>query len=109
MLIYLEKMPDLSLTDLEKRADYVAHRLSLVANPKRLLILCELVKGEMSVSALQARVGLGQSALSQHLARLRDGEMVSTRREAQTIYYSISDPELRVLMAALYQAFCQEP
>ncbi|WP_134681863.1 metalloregulator ArsR/SmtB family transcription factor, partial [Paracoccus ravus] len=83
-------------------------RLSLVANPKRLLILCELVKGEMSVGALQARIGLSQSALSQHLARLRDAGMVATRREAQTVHYRIADPDLEVLMAALYAAFCQE-
>lgn len=99
---------DLPVAALEERAAYVAERLSLVANPKRLLILCELVKGETSVGALQARVGLSQSALSQHLARLREAAMVATRREAQTIYYRIADPELEVLMAALYEAFCRE-
>ena len=58
-------------------------------------------------SALQAAVGLGQSALSQHLARLREAGMVATRREGQTIHYRISDPDLEVLMQALYAAFCQ--
>ncbi|SNR26116.1 transcriptional regulator [Paracoccus sediminis] len=93
---------------LQDRADHVAGRLALVANAKRLLILCELTKGERSVGALQQAVGLGQSALSQHLARLREAGMVDTRREGQTIFYRISDPTLEVLMAALYDAFCRD-
>ncbi len=104
----MQNVADLPIAALEERAEYVAQRLSLVANAKRLLILCELVKGEMSVGSLQARVGLSQSALSQHLARLREAGMVETRRQAQTIYYRIADPELEVLMAALYEAFCRE-
>lgn len=99
---------DKSVVALQERADYVAGRLALVANAKRLLILCELVKGERSVGSLQASVGLSQSALSQHLAKLREAEMVETRRESQTIYYRISDPDLEVLMAALYEAFCKD-
>lgn len=99
---------DKSVAALQERADYVAGRLALVANAKRLLILCELVKGERSVGSLQAAVGLSQSALSQHLAKLREADMVETRRESQTIYYRISDPELEVLMAALYEAFCKD-
>ncbi|WP_304620155.1 ArsR/SmtB family transcription factor [Paracoccus sediminilitoris] len=93
---------------LQQRADHVAGRLALVANAKRLLILCELAKGERSVGTLQQAVGLGQSALSQHLAKLREAGMVDTRRESQTIYYRISDPDLDVLMAALYDAFCKD-
>lgn len=93
---------------LQERADHVAARLSLVANAKRLLILCELSKGERSVGALQQAVGLSQSALSQHLARLREAGMLGTRRESQTIFYHISDPDLAVLMAALYEAFCAD-
>ena len=98
----------LPVAALQEKADHVAGRLALVANAKRLLILCELVQGERSVSALQAAVGLGQSALSQHLAKLREAGMVDTRREAQTIHYRISDPDVQVLMAALYEAFCKE-
>lgn len=85
----------------------MASRLALVANAKRLLILCELAKGERSVGALQATVSLSQSALSQHLAKLREARMVDTRRESQTIYYRISDPDIEVLMVALYDAFCR--
>lgn len=94
---------------LQGRAEHVAARLALVANTRRLLILCELTLGECSVGALQHRVGLGQSALSQHLAKLRAAGMVATRRDGQTIFYRISDPDLEVLMAALYDAFCKEP
>jgi ArsR family transcriptional regulator len=99
---------DSHIAALEDRAAYVADRLALVANPKRLLILCELATGEKSVGALQAKVGLGQSALSQHLARLREAGVVTTRREAQTIHYRIGDPEIETLMSALYDAFCRE-
>ena len=97
-----------SAAALRVRAEHVAGRLALVANAKRLLILCELAKGERSVGTLQQAVGLGQSALSQHLAKLREAGMVDTRRESQTIYYRISDPDLEVLMAALYEAFCKD-
>lgn len=103
----MDDLPDSSVVALQDMADHVAARLALVANAKRLLILCELAKGERPVGALQAAVGLGQSALSQHLARLRDAGMVATRREGQTIHYRISDPDLDVLMQALYAAFCQ--
>lgn len=93
---------------LQERADHVASRLALLANAKRLLILCELAQGEKPVGALQSAVGLGQSALSQHLARLREAGMVETRRAGQTIHYRIGDPDLEALMGALYEIFCKE-
>ncbi|MNE89909.1 putative HTH-type transcriptional regulator YgaV [compost metagenome] len=69
-----------------------------MANPKRLLILDSLVKEEMAVGALANKVGLSQSALSQHLSKLRAQNLVSTRRDAQTIYYSSSsDAVMRIL------------
>ncbi len=104
-----------AFTLLEERADGVARRLAMVANAKRLLILCYLAKAEgdasravpdVSVGELQQAVGLSQSALSQHLARLRAEDMVKTRRQAQTILYSLGDAETRTLMRALYDAFC---
>lgn len=97
---------------LEGRAGEVAARLAEAANPKRLLILCHLAKreaegtGEASVGELQAQVGLSQSALSQHLARLRAAGMVATRREGQVIHYRLANDETRRLMRALYAAFC---
>lgn len=101
----LSQQPEID--QLQARADHVAARLSLMANPKRLLILCELSGGERSVGVLQDAVGLSQSALSQHLAKLREAEMVQTRRERQTIYYRISDPDVETMMAALCEAFCK--
>lgn len=93
---------------LEEKAEHVAARLEMMANPRRLMILCRLAEGEASVGDLQRFVGLSQSALSQHLARLRGAGMVATRREAQTIYYRLADADTRALMAALYEIFCAE-
>lgn len=104
----MDEFPTRSVAALQEKADLVAERLALVANAKRLLILCELAQGERSVGALQAAVGLGQSALSQHLARLREAGMVATRREAQTIHYRIGDAQTQKLMAALYEAYCRD-
>ena len=105
---------------LEERAVHVAARLAEVANAKRLLVLCHLAKletraagnaagnavGEASVGELQRAVGLSQSALSQHLARLRAAGMVATRRSGQCILYRLADDETRRLMHALYKTFC---
>ena len=83
---------------LERNSDEAAVLLNAMANQKRLLILCNLARGEMQVGALAERVGLSQSALSQHLAKLRVQGLVTTRRQAQTIFYSIdSDPVLQML------------
>ena len=75
----------------ERKLKRVTTLLKAVANEKRLKILCVLSNGEKSVGALEELVSLSQSALSQHLARLRRDEIVETRRDAQTIYYSIAD------------------
>ncbi len=80
--------------------------LKALANSHRLMILCELREGERSVSALERVVPLAQSALSQHLAKLRDGGFVSTRREAQTIYYSLADQRVARLIEVLHELFC---
>ncbi|QRM56997.1 metalloregulator ArsR/SmtB family transcription factor [Sinorhizobium sp. BG8] len=75
--------------------------LSAMANPKRLLILQTLVEGEVAVGALAHRVGLSQSALSQHLSKLRAQNLVTTRRDAQTIYYSSKSEAVLTILAAL--------
>jgi DNA-binding transcriptional ArsR family regulator len=80
--------------------------LKILANDRRLMILCELLKGERSVSELEEIVGLSQSALSQHLARLRRSHLVKTRRESQTIHYSIADPGVTKVIGALYDLYC---
>ena len=80
--------------------------LKSLANDRRLMILCELLKGERCVSELEEIVSLSQSALSQHLARLRRSHLVKTRRESQTIYYSIADPGVTKVIGALYDLYC---
>ncbi|NYZ16478.1 winged helix-turn-helix transcriptional regulator [Azospirillum sp. RWY-5-1] len=80
--------------------------LKALANERRLMILCALGEGERSVGDLAARVGLGQSALSQHLAKLREDGLVVTRRCAQTIFYSLASREAAEVIAVLAGLYC---
>ncbi|PCI86682.1 MAG: transcriptional regulator [Hyphomicrobiales bacterium] len=81
--------------------------LKLLANEKRLLILCKLSEvEESSVSDLSRHIGLSQSALSQHLAKMRDQDLVTTRREAQTIFYRIDNPAIIKIMETLHNIYC---
>lgn len=91
---------------LEQNAGHVAGVLKQLANQNRLMILCVLTEGEISVTELNKRVPLSQSALSQHLAKLRAANIVTTRRESQTIYYQVADEKIKALMATLYQQYC---
>lgn len=77
-----------------------------LANPNRLMILCELHKGERSVGELERAIGLRQSPLSQHLAKLRRDGLVTTRRQAQTIYYALASTEAEQVIALLYRMYC---
>jgi DNA-binding transcriptional ArsR family regulator len=99
-----------TLTDiarLEASAAEAARTLRLLANEKRLMMLCHLVSaGEMNVGSLAEAVGLSQSALSQHLAKLREDGLVATRREAQTIYYRLADPKAAQLLELLRDLYC---
>jgi len=81
--------------------------LKAMANPARLMVLCQIADGEKSVGELETSVGLSQSGLSQHLAVLREKKLVTTRREAQTIFYSLSSKEAAAVMATLYEVFCR--
>lgn len=95
------------ITDLEPRAEEAAQLLTAMANPKRLLILCNLLEQERSVSELIKIVGLEQSPLSQHLSKLRALGLVKTRRDGQTIFYRLaSEPVTRVL-TTLYDIYCR--
>jgi ArsR family transcriptional regulator len=99
--------PD-DLSRFEASAAAAATLLRALANERRLLLLCQLGEGELSVSALQARLGLSQSALSQHLAILREEGIVATRRSGQTIHYRIADPAAVKVIATLASIFCPE-
>lgn len=94
------------LADLIPKAEEAEKFLKAIANAHRLMILCELHKGEHSVSALQEAVGLSQSSLSQHLARLRQDSLVKTRRDSRTIYYSLVDERVAKVIGLLHQMFC---
>jgi DNA-binding transcriptional ArsR family regulator len=95
--------------ELATKADRAAVVLKCVSNKWRLLILCQLVKGEKSVGSLERAIGLGQSGLSQHLDVLRANNLVKTRRVSQTIYYSIRGSEAPAILTALYDLYCQSP
>ena len=85
----------MNLENLQLKAGEAERLLKAMASRPRLMILCELLKGERTVTALHEAVGLSMSAMSQHLARLRADELVATRRESQTIYYSLASETAR--------------
>ena len=95
------------MAELERKAGEAAGLLKLLANENRLLILCRLaMAGEMSVTSLVEAGDLSQSALSQHLGKMRDDGLVATRRDAQTIYYRIADKNAARLLALLKDIYC---
>lgn len=98
----------LDVTEFQKRAGEAAQLLRALSNERRLMILCQLAEGERSVGELQPGVGLSQSALSQHLAVLREEGIVATRREAQTIWYRIASPAALEVVATLAGIFCPQ-
>ncbi len=95
------------LKAMQDNAGEAAEMLRLLSNEARLMVLCQLGSGEKSVGELNDLVGLSQSALSQHLAKLRAEGLVATRREAQTIYYRMADRRVSRLVTALYDIFCK--
>lgn len=100
--------PAINMDDFAANALDVANALRALGNERRLMILCRLVEaGEMTVGALVEAVGLSQSALSQHLARMRDENIVTFRRDSQTLWYRIADPRIEQLMAQLHGLYCR--
>ncbi len=92
----------------EQAATQVADVLRAIANERRLMILCKLVEwGEANATSLAEAAGLSQSALSQHLAKMRDEGLVTYRRESQTLWYRIADPRIEELFATLHRLFCK--
>jgi DNA-binding transcriptional ArsR family regulator len=98
---------DVGIAELERKAAEAAALLKLLANENRLLILCRLALArEMSVNDLADAVDLSQSALSQHLAKMREDGLLATRREAQTVFYRIADPNAARVLALLKSIYC---
>ena len=91
-----------------RNAAAAASMLKQIANEQRLRILCALAEGEASVGDIARHSNLSQSALSQHLAKMRDEGLVTFRRERQTLLYRIADPRTATLLATLYQLYCQK-
>jgi DNA-binding transcriptional ArsR family regulator len=91
---------------LEAKAEEVAATLTAMANPKRLVVLCTLLEGEKSAGDLAALVELTPAALSQHLGKMRALRLVATRRDGQTIYYSLASAEVCAVLETLYSVYC---
>ncbi len=94
-----------NLNDLRERAGEVSGLLKLLAHPNRLLVACELMEGERAVSQIEARTGVRQPNLSRDLGRLRAEGLVTTRREAKQVFYSLADTRVQTLVEALCAAF----
>jgi ArsR family transcriptional regulator, virulence genes transcriptional regulator len=97
---------DKTINPFEAQAEEVAATLTAMANPKRLLVMCTLLAGEKSVGDLADIVQLTPAALSQHLGKMRALRLVSTRRDGQTIYYSLASAEVRAVLETLYRVYC---
>lgn len=97
---------EVDLETIQNNARRASTLLKAMSNQHRLMILCQLVPGEKSVGELERIIGLSQSALSQHLARLRRDQLVKTRRSAQTIYYSLNGEEASAVIETLYGLYC---
>lgn len=91
---------------MEAQAEQVAGFLKGLANPHRLFILCRLGAEEKSVTQLIEETGIAQTSMSQHLAKLREEEIVTFRRDHRTLYYKISNPAVSQIMEVLYDNFC---
>ena len=94
------------LAQMVERAREASEFLKALSHESRLLLLCILAEGECSVSELESILGERQSTVSQQLARLRLDRLVTTRREGKTIYYSLADDNVRVVLEVLYSVFC---
>lgn len=100
------RMGAIDIDGFERRSGEASVLLTAMANRNRLLILCHLVVGELSVAELAERVDLRQSALSQHLAKLRAHRLVETRRDGQSIFYRLSSGAVRRVIETLHDIYC---
>ena len=99
----------LDMQAMQLAATKASQLLKALANPDRLLLLCQLTQGEHGVGEMEALVGVLQPTLSQQLAVLRQEGLVTTRRDGKQIFYSIASPDALAVMQVLYQRFCASP
>lgn len=95
-----------AIAAMDAKAEEASRLLTVMANAKRLMVLCNLLGGEKSVGELAEIVDLSQAALSQHLGKMRALELVETRRDGQTIYYRLASEEAREVLETLYRLYC---
>jgi DNA-binding transcriptional ArsR family regulator len=98
--------PSIDLATMQAAATDACALLKVLANPDRLLLMCQLSQGELSVGELEAQLGIRQPTLSQQLGVLRESGLVATRREGKNIFYSVASPQALAVMSVLYQQFC---
>jgi DNA-binding transcriptional ArsR family regulator len=99
-------MTEINTSKLGAQSDRAARLLNAMSNQKRLMIMCHLLESEKSVGEIADLVDLHQSPLSQHLAKLRSLDLVKTRRDGQSIFYSLSSPEVEAVLSTLYVLYC---
>ena len=93
---------------LVRNAEKAESMLKQLANAKRLMVLCHLVKSEKTVGELTDLIGISQSSLSQHLAKMRDHGLVASDKRGKQVYYRIGSPEVSALLSTLYLIYCRE-
>ncbi len=105
-----KKTADVSMgAKMQAQAEQAAELLKALSNPQRLRMMCLLIDGERTVGEINAEIELSQSALSQHLAVLREGGWVQTRRESQSVYYSVADGPVHRIIQTLHDIYCPTP
>lgn len=97
-----------SLAIMERNASKAQAMLKSLANAKRLMILCHLVESEQTVGEIADLVGLSHSALSQHLAKMKENGLVVSDKRGQQVYYRIGSPEVKAILSTLYLIYCRE-
>jgi DNA-binding transcriptional ArsR family regulator len=98
----------INVNEMRKNAESSAAFLKLLANPTRLLVLCNLIEGERCVGDLEKGLDISQSALSQHLSKMKEEGIVKADKRGQHVYYSVSDPNVVEILNVLYDLFCKK-
>lgn len=103
------RTPALEIADMQASAEQACRLMKVMANPDRLLILCQLSQGERRVGDLEDLLGIVQPTLSQQLTVLREEQLVTTRRDGKHIHYRLSSPQALAVMKVVYKQFCRKP